>query len=161
MDVVDATTARPQWLTQIGGRYLDGRTVQAGQVGQSAGSMDLIFEATGIAKLEFSLLDALAFDGAYVITGIPGGDRPLEIPAAELIRQLVLKNQLMLGSVNAARGHFEMGVNDLMAAHRLWGAHLDKLITGRHAPERLSQAFLQHDTNAIKDVIQWSPMALQ
>lgn len=32
---------------------------------------------------------------------------------APLIRQLVLNNQVLLGSVNAARGHFQMAVDDL------------------------------------------------
>ena len=69
--------------------------------------MNLILDASGIAALEFNLLDALARNGLYVLTGIPEGDRPLQIPGAELIRQLVLDNQVMLGSVNAARGHFK------------------------------------------------------
>ena len=50
--------------------------------------MDLIVEATGVAKLEFNLLDALAVDGVYMLTGIPGGERPIDIPGADLIRQL-------------------------------------------------------------------------
>ena len=78
--------------------------------------MDLILDASGIPALEFNLLDALARNGAYVITGIPGGDRPLQIAGAELVRQLVLDNQVMVGSVNAARGHFQMGVDDLAQA---------------------------------------------
>jgi len=42
-----------------------------------------------------------------VITGIPSGDHPLQIAGAELVRQLVLDNQVMLGSVNAARAIFK------------------------------------------------------
>ena len=64
--------------------------------------MEFIFEATGIATLEFDLMDALAEGGAYVLTGIPGGDRPTQVPAATLIREFVLANKVMLGSVNAA-----------------------------------------------------------
>ena len=44
--------------------------------------------------------------------------------AAELVRQLVLDNQVMLGSVNAARGHFQMAVDDLAQAQLRWGAHI-------------------------------------
>ena len=83
--------------------------------------MDLILDASGIPALEFNLLDALARNGTYVVTGIPGGDRPLQIAGAELIRQLVLDNQVMLGSVNAARGHFQMAVDDLAQAQLRWG----------------------------------------
>lgn len=92
LDIVDANSARPLWLAHIGGQYVDGRQVPADQVVAKLGPMELILEATGVASLEFNLLDALAPDGVYVLTGIPGGDRPLEIPGADLIRQLVLGN---------------------------------------------------------------------
>lgn len=156
MDVVDAGTARAQWLNDVGGHYVDGRQTTAGQLAETAGTMDLIFEATGIARLEFSLLDALALNGAYVITGIPGGDRPIEISGAAIIRRLVLNNQVMLGSVNAARGHFQMGVNDLLTAHRQWGAHVERLITNRYSPDRFQDAFGSHNVNTIKEVIEWA-----
>jgi hypothetical protein len=67
-----------------------------------------------------------------VLTGIPGGDRPLDIDGAELIRELVLKNQLMVGSVNAARDHYQMAVDDIAYAALLWGDHVTKLITNHH-----------------------------
>jgi glucose 1-dehydrogenase len=79
LDVVDSTSARPQWLNVIGGQYVDGRQVPADQVEKKLGTMDLILDASGIASLEFNLLDALDRNGAYVLTGIPGGDRPLKI----------------------------------------------------------------------------------
>ncbi len=81
MDIVDAGTARPKWLEHIGGHYVDGRKVPADKVSQTLGPMEFIFEATGIPKLEFNLLEALSLNGAYVLTGVPGGTRPLEIPA--------------------------------------------------------------------------------
>jgi threonine dehydrogenase-like Zn-dependent dehydrogenase len=109
LDVVDSGSTRPSWLTGIGGQYVDGRQVPVEQVRQKIGAMDIVLDASGIPALEFNLLDALAPNGAYVVTGIPGGDRPLQIPGAELIRQLVLDNQVMVGSVNAARGHFKAG----------------------------------------------------
>ena len=76
-------------------------------------------------------------NGIYVLTGIPGGDRPLQIPGAELIRQLVLDNQVMLGSVNAARGHFQMAADDLAQAHLRWGAQIASLITHRYSSESI------------------------
>ncbi len=79
LDIVDAASVRAQWLTAIGGQYVDARQVPADQVNKALGPMELIIEATGIAALEFNLLDALALDGVYVLTGIPGGHRPIEI----------------------------------------------------------------------------------
>ncbi len=117
--------------------------------------MELIFEATGVACLEFNLLDALAPDGVYVLTGIPGGDRPLKIPGANLIRPLVLDNQVMLGSVNASRGHFQMAVDDLARAHLRWGDHVTKLITHRYLYTGFETALGQHPSDEIKTVLEW------
>lgn len=156
LDVVDAPSERPSWLTGIGGHYIDGRKVPAEQVEKQIGSMDLIVDASGIPVLEFNLLDALAVNGAYVVTGIPGGNRPVQIPGAELIRQLVLNNQLMVGSVNAARDHFQMGARHLEQAHLRWGEHLNKLITQRYKPEQFVGAADQHESDSIKQVVEWS-----
>ena len=80
MDAVDSASARPAWLAQIGGHYIDGRKVPADQIGNKIGPMDLIVEASGIHSLEFQVLTALAPNGAYVITGIPGGEGSSRLP---------------------------------------------------------------------------------
>jgi len=109
-----------------------------------------------VASLEFNLLDALGQNGVYVLTGIPGGERPIQIPGAELLRRVVLKNQLMLGSVNAARDHFQLAVNDLAQAHLLWGDHAAQLITNRHPYTDFESAFHRHSPDEIKTVIEWN-----
>jgi len=121
--------------------------------------MDLILDASGIAKLEFNLLDALSLNGVYVLTGILGGDRPLQIAAAELVRQLVLGNQVMLGSVNAARGHFQMAADDLAQARLHWPSHVQGLITDRHPASQFSESVGHHQTDTIKEVIEWAAPA--
>jgi glucose 1-dehydrogenase len=155
LDIVDAGTARPVWLGKIGGTYVDGRQVTPDKVDATLGPMDLIFESTGVAALEFNLLDCLAANGVYVLTGIPGGDRPLEIPGAMLIRQLVLGNQVMVGSVNASRAHFQMAVDDLEHAHLVWGDLVGQLITNRHPYTDFDTTLHQHTPDEIKSVIEW------
>ncbi len=105
-------------VLQVGICGTDREEASGGRAQAPEGEMDLIFEATGVPSLEFNLLDALSINGGYVLTGVPGGDRPLQIPGAEIIRNLVLKNQVMMGSVNAARCHFRMAVDDLLHKHR-------------------------------------------
>ena len=133
-----------------------GRQVAADKVDDTFGPMDLLFESTGVAALEFNLLDALGLNGVYVITGIPGGDRPLEVPGAALIRQLVLSNQVMVGSVNAARDHFQFAIEDLEKARLLWPGHVEKLITDRHPNNDFASALYEHPENEIKAVIEWT-----
>lgn len=156
LDVVDAASARPKWLTGIGGKYVDGRQVSADKVESKIGSMELILDATGIAKLEFSLLDALSLNGVYVLTGIPAGDRPLQIAGAQLVRKLVLGNQVMVGSVNAARGHFQMAADDLAQANLRWPNHIKGLITDHHAASEFTESATSHKTDTIKEVIEWA-----
>lgn len=156
IDVVDEASARPQWLGHIGGTYVDGRSVPPGKVEARLGQMDLIFEATGVASLEFNLLDALGRNGVYVLTGIPGGDRPLQLDGAELIRRLVLGNQAMVGSVNASRGHFQAAVDDLRHAQLAWGDHLKRLISHRRPYTDFQSAFAQHEQDEIKVVLEWT-----
>ncbi|HVU11857.1 MAG TPA: glucose 1-dehydrogenase [Phototrophicaceae bacterium] len=155
MDVVDANTARPLWLEKIGGRYIDGRTITPDKIDDQIGEVDLIFDATGVASLEFSLLDTLSTNGVYVLTGIPGGDHPVQISGAELIRRLVLDNLVMVGSVNASRAHFQMAVDDLSVAYLRWGDHMAGLITDVYKPEDFEQALEHHDVAEIKVVLEW------
>lgn len=155
LDVVDEGTSRPAWLAGIGGTYVDGRRVAANRLDDTLGPMDLIFEATGVPALAFNLLDALALNGVYVLTGIPGGNRPVQLPAAELIRQLVLMNQVMVGSVNAARDHFQMAVDDLALARSRWDKHVEGLITQRHPYTDFEGALRHHGDDEIKVVLEW------
>lgn len=72
-----------------------------------------------------------------------------------LMRDFVLDNKLMLGSVNAARGHFQMAVDDLAQAQLKWGDHLAELITD-HVPHGKFQDALQgHNPDEIKVVLEW------
>ena len=157
LDVVDAASARPQWLNHIGGKYVDGRNVPPDKVEAELGHMDMIVEATGVAPLEFNLLDALGKNGVYVLTGIPGGDRPLQLDGAELIRRLVLGNQVMIGSVNASREHFQMAVDDLVRARLAWGDHVERLISHRRPYTDFQNALTRHEADEIKVVLEWNP----
>jgi len=155
-DIVDEDSARPRWLRHIGGTYVDARRVPPDKVEGSLGDMELIFEATGVAALELDLLDALGVNGVYVLTGIPGGSRPLQVQGAELMRRLVLDNQVMLGSVNASPAHFTLAVDDLLLARRRWGRHVETLITHRLPFEQFQEALSHHDDGEIKVVLEWA-----
>lgn len=157
LDIIDENSPRAQLLAKLGGVYVDGRKVQADALDDHLGQIDLILEATGVAALEFNLIDALGINGIYVITGIPGGDRPIDISGAALMRQLVLYNQVVVGSVNASPAHFQMAVDDLKCANEQWPQVMSELIT-RHVPyAQFKEALTQHSDADIKVVVDWSP----
>lgn len=156
MDIVDESSLRPQILKQIGGHYVDGRKVQTTDLDDVCGESDFVFEATGIAKLQIQLLDALAINGIYVVTGIPAGDRPMTINAGTLLQQLVLKNQILLGSVNASLHHYQMAVDDLNACLQRWPDAIKAVITEKIPYRQFDKALHQHSANEIKVVVDWS-----
>jgi glucose 1-dehydrogenase len=155
LDVVDASTVRPRWLHLVGGHYIDGRQITPDHFAGQIELFDLILEATGISSLEFDLIDALAINGVYAVTGIPSGDRPLKIDGAEFMRRLVLRNQVLVGSVNASRDHFQLAVNDLVQAKTRWHDHVADLITQRHNYTEFENAFQHHGSDEIKVVLEW------
>ena len=62
----------------------------------------------------------------------------------------------MLGSVNAARGHFQMAADDLAQAHLRWGTLIAGLITNRYPWDQFAGLINQHQPEAIKQVIEWA-----
>ena len=156
IDIVDAGSPRARWLEAIGGKYIDSRQVKTEKIETLVPSMDLVFDATGVPVMEFNLLDVLNQDGIYVLTGIPGGDRPLQIDGSEIIRRMVLQNLVMFGSVNAARDHFQLAVDDLNTARLKWGNVIESLVTHRFSFTDFKTGLTQHIDGEIKAVIDWS-----
>ena len=156
LDIVDEDSPRAGWLQQIGGKYVDARRTPPDRIRAAFGPMDLLFEASGAPRLAFNLLDALALNGVYVLTGIPSGHCVARLPACDLVRDMVLDNQVLIGSVNAARGHFQLAVDDLFQAHRRWNGHVDRLITHRYAPADAPAALREHPPDEIKAVVEWA-----
>lgn len=155
MDIVDETSIRPTVLKQMGASYVDGRKVKALNLDDTLGQIDLIFEATGVAQLEFDLIDALGVNGIYLLTGIPAGGRPVTMQPGNLMQQMVLKNQVLMGSVNASLSHFKQAVADLEVAHKKWPETMNRIITDRYPVADFQNALSHHSSDEIKCVIEW------
>jgi glucose 1-dehydrogenase len=159
LDVVDADNERAKLLVECGGRYVDGRKEPPDVLDDQFGQIGLIIEAAGVAHLELDLLAALGRNGVYVIVGIPGGDRIIDIDGAAIVRGLVLGNQVMLGSVNASRKHFDLAIQDLTEASRQWKSVIESMITHRLPYAQFEDALKTHPADEIKTVLEWAPFA--
>jgi hypothetical protein len=71
------------------------------------------------------------------------------------MRRLVLRNQVMVGSVNASRDHFQLAVNDLALAQTRWPGRVADLITHRHTYTDFDAALQHHGSDEIKVVLEW------
>lgn len=156
LDVVDRDSIRPQILRSVGGKYVDGNIISVTDIDGQIGQIDFVFEATGIAKLQIQLIDTLGINGIYVATGIPAGVRPLTINGGALMQQLVLKNQLVLGSVNASVEHYEQAIAYLVNSKKRWPDAIAKMISQKIPYINFNEAFHDHTVDEIKVVIDWS-----
>lgn len=116
-------------LEAIGARYetTDNLTVLEGA--KKYGPFDLIFEATGYSPIVFESMQALGKNGVLVLSSVTGGDRTVEVPADKINLEFVLGNKVMVGTVNANREYFELGVRDMAQAQAEYPCWLKKLLT--------------------------------
>jgi threonine dehydrogenase-like Zn-dependent dehydrogenase len=156
LDVVDPSSTRSRWLERIGGTFVDGRKAKPADLPDIVGQANLIFEASGVPDLAFEIVDLLAPDGVLVLSGIPAGQRPVQT-GSTTVRNLVLGNRIVVGAVNAAAGHFQSGVTDMLAAKALWGSMVDDLITHHIRPAEAPAALAERgESGEIKTVIDWT-----
>jgi len=93
------------------------------------GPFDIIFEATGASAVVFESMQALGKNGVLVLSSVTGGNKMVSVPADKINLEYVLGNKVMVGTVNANREYFEMGVKDLAHAEAEYRGWLKRLLT--------------------------------
>ena len=113
---------------------------------------DVVIECTGVGLVVFDAMAATAAPGVVCLTGVSPAGRRVEVDAGALNTTMVLQNDLVFGSVNAAHRHYEQAAEALARADRSW---LERLIT-RRVPLAESAAVFEKGTDDIKAVIEFS-----
>jgi threonine dehydrogenase-like Zn-dependent dehydrogenase len=152
-DVVPADGYKASVVGSIGARYWNVLETPAAEVAKQTGNIDLIVEATGIAQVAYELLNALGVNGVLVFTGVPG-DRggEFQMQGGHLMRQQVLWNQVVMGSVNANRSYFLQAVKDLGEMAQRWPDALARIITAHHPMEDFATALTTQPKDEVKAV---------
>ncbi len=73
----------------------------------------------------------LDMNGVFVFTGVPGRKAPVAVDTDLLMRNLVLRNQVVFGTVNAGRDAFSAGIRDLHTFPTHWPPTVNTLISPR------------------------------
>src|SRR5947209_4471621 len=139
-------------VSAIGASYLSSQTTNIAQLVAQIGNIDLVYEAVGHSHLALEVLKVLGINGIFVLTGVPGLQAFIEADPARLMRDMVLKNQVLLGTVNAGPEAFASALRDLDVFSRRWPAAVRTLIAGRYPPEQAFELILGRPTG-IKSVI--------
>lgn len=113
---------------------------------------DVVMECTGAPAIIRDCLGATAAAGIVCLTGVSEPAKTFDLDIGGLNRTIVLANDVVFGTVNANRLHYEMAAQALARADKGW---LERLITRRVPVERWSEA-LEHRRGDIKVVIDFA-----
>jgi threonine dehydrogenase-like Zn-dependent dehydrogenase len=129
-----------------------GATYHSGSVKDIGFEPDAIVECTGVGQVIADSIQAIGSSGIVCLTGVGHGGVVTAAACADIAAAAVLKNNVIVGSVNANKRHWYKAGNLLARADRMW---LSRLITHREKPEHFMQA-LEKKPDDIKVVIQFS-----
>ncbi len=146
-----SSDVRADLARALGATYLSGRDVPLGRLRQDAGPFDLIYEAVGVSSVGFGALQALGANGLFVFTGVPAQGRPSSLDTDAIVRDVVLKNQLIVGTVNASQDAYDVALCELEQGMFLFPQAVRALITGRHPLEAAPRLVMAH--GGIKQVV--------
>jgi glucose 1-dehydrogenase len=116
-------------IEAVGARYVSTLEMPLLEGAKQYGPFDLIFEATGYSPIVFESMQALGKNGVLVLASVTGGNHTVEVPADRINLEFVLGNKVMVGTVNANREYFELGVGDMAQAEAEYPGWLARLLT--------------------------------
>ena len=134
---------KPELVRELGATY------HSDGIQEACCEADVVVECTGVGHLVFEAMQCNAHSGIVCLTGISSGQRHLKVDWAELNRQIVLENDVVFGTVNANREHYELAAEALEKADKDW---LERLIT-RRIPIENWQEMLDRPQDDVKTVI--------
>jgi threonine dehydrogenase-like Zn-dependent dehydrogenase len=143
---------RAALLQSIGAHYISAEGDSVESLAERVGNVDLVYEAAGASRLSFDMIKHLGTNGIFVFTGVPGRKAPIEVDTDLLMRNLVLKNQVVFGTVNAGRDSFEASIRDIGLFSRRWPEAVPALISGRFPMDSYRDLLLGR-SGGIKNVI--------
>ena len=136
---------KPQLVRDLGATYHTGAIADVGF------EPDVIIECTGVGQVINDAIRGIGAGGVVCLTGVGTGGSTIGPAVADVAAAVVLKNNVVVGSVNANKRHWYKAGQVLARADHAW---LEKLLTRREAPEQFDQA-LQREADDIKVVVQF------
>jgi glucose 1-dehydrogenase len=137
---------KPRLVKSLGAAYHTGEVRDAGP------PPDVVIEATGVPKLVWDAMDRAAPGGIVCLTGVSSGTHALTVDVGALNRAMVLDNNVVVGSVNANRRHYQSAAAALARADKNW---LAQLITRRVSLDQWADALARRDDD-VKVAIEFS-----
>jgi len=149
MHVLDRNESgpKPTLVRELGGTFHAGDVASIDQL-----RPDILMECTGSPAIIRAVLGGTAASGITCLVGVTDPGHMLDLDIGKLNRTMVLNNNVIFGTVNANRRHYQMAAEALARADGNW---LDRLITRRVSLARWADA-LEHRNGDIKVVIDFA-----
>ena len=136
----------------LGASYVSAASQPIETLAEQTGEFDVIFEAVGVALVMMAASRLLRANGVAVLTGIPAEGAATEIVVGRSLRDLVLKNQAVFGTVNAGRRDYLSAIQQLEQFMILFPESVRRLITHRLPLADAARTLTR--TDGIKSVVQ-------
>jgi glucose 1-dehydrogenase len=153
----DAEESKPAELVRsLGAQYASSTSNPIEKLAEARGKFDVVLEAVGFAPLMVAAIQMLSPNGVLALTGVPPEDATAELNGRAL-RDLVLQNQVVFGTVNAGFRDHLSAIQHLEQFMVLFPDSVRKLITQRVSLQEAPQMLTQK--RGIKNVVQISRAA--
>jgi threonine dehydrogenase-like Zn-dependent dehydrogenase len=131
--VLDRVTdgPKPELVRQLGATY------HTGSVTDLDLSPDVVVECTGVPEVITATLAAVGLDGIVCLTGVSARGHLVRLDMGETNRNMVMENNVVFGSVNANRRHWQAAAQALTNADPDW---LSAMVTRRLPLSRFADA---------------------
>ncbi|MBA3983314.1 MAG: glucose 1-dehydrogenase [Actinomycetota bacterium] len=104
---------KPDLVADLGARYHTGDVTDVPEP-------DVVIECTGAPSVVLDVVGHTTPAGVVCLTGVSSGGRTVSVDVGAANRELVLENDVIFGSVNANRSHYEAAAEALAAADARW-----------------------------------------
>jgi threonine dehydrogenase-like Zn-dependent dehydrogenase len=119
-----------------------GATFHSGPIASLPFKPDIVIECTGAAEVILETMGSTAADGVVCLAGVSNAGHKVTLDVGLLNRNMVLENNVIFGSVNANRAHWELAAKALAQADKSW---LLRLITRRVPLSQWAAAYQRQD----------------
>jgi threonine dehydrogenase-like Zn-dependent dehydrogenase len=144
-------------VRSLGASYVSSTGNPIESLAQSAGQFDMVFEAVGFVPLMMAATQMLRPNGVLALTGVPSEAATAELNAGRALRNLVLRNEVVFGTVNAGRRDYLSAIQHLEQFMVLFPESVSKLITHRVPLDEVPQTLMHK--SGIKSVVEMSRAA--
>jgi glucose 1-dehydrogenase len=137
---------KPELVHALGATYHSGRVATIGI------EPDVIIECTGAGAVIDDCIQIVGSGGIVCLTGVGSGGFTSRLSTADVATDAVLRNKVIVGTVNANKRHWFKAGEALARADRTW---LSRLVTRCERPENFANA-LHRQPDDIKVIVQFA-----